>query len=109
VCVVDIPAGALQLLAPSGCYHNPAAVRDTEQLFIIRINKADALLCLFNVSVQPLCLIAKAVEVVISLDGVAAQQISIFLSIRPKPVFGGVIAGKGAFWMPLLCTNPPIA
>lgn len=63
VIVINIAAGIAFCLAVTVGYDDGLAVRDTEQLFIVAVNKANIPVGFFDVLVQPFLYIAEAVEV----------------------------------------------
>ena len=73
--LVNIPAHAVAVSSARLDNADFIAVRDTEQLFVVRVDKADALLGLPKMSVQPLLFKAPAVKIIVALGRVAAQQI----------------------------------
>ena len=72
--LVNKAAGVFRLLAPSRGYNNFAAVWDTEQLFVMRVNESDAFLGIFHVPVEPFFHIAVAVKIIVALCRIAAEQ-----------------------------------
>ena len=55
-------AGIFSLFSPRVRYDYPAAVGDTEQLLIVRVNKSDTLLGFLNVLIKPFLYKAVAVK-----------------------------------------------
>ena len=89
-------AGIFSLFSPRVRYDYPAAVWDTEQLLIVRVNKSDTLLSFLNVLIKPFLYKAVAIKIVVAPCGVAAQQIGVFLRIHSETVLRAIAALKGA-------------
>lgn len=76
-------AGIFSLFSPRVRYDYPAAVGDTEQFLIVRVNKSDTLLGFLNVLIKPFFYKAVAIKIVVAPCGVAAQQIG---RVSPYPL-----------------------
>lgn len=90
VIVVNIAAGIAFRLTVTVGHNNTLSVRDTEQLFIVAVNKANIPVGFFDVLVQPFLYIAEAVEVIVPSDGDTAKQERILLCIGSKAEHCGV-------------------
>jgi len=89
-------AGIFSLFSPRGHYDYPAAVWDTKQFFIVRVNKSDTLLGFLNVLIKPFLYKAVAVKIVVAPCGVAPQQIGVFFRIHTETVLRAIAPLKGA-------------
>ena len=76
--LVNEATGAFLLFSPSIADNDFAAVWDTEQFFIVRVDKSDALLGSADMPVKPFLHIAVTVEVIIAPCRVASEQESVF-------------------------------
>ena len=78
--------------------HNDAlSVRDTEQLFIVAVNKANIPVGFFDVLVQPFLYIAEAVEVIVAPRWITAKHERIFLGICSEAELSGICTLHFAF------------
>ena len=78
--------------------HNDAlSVRDTEQLFIVAVNKANVPVGFFDVLVQPFLYIAEAVEVIVAPRWITAKHERIFLGICSEAELSGISTLHFAF------------
>ena len=92
VIVVNIAAGIAFRLTVTISHDDALTVRDTEQLSIVAVNKANIPVGFFDVLVQPFLYIAEAVEVIIPSDGDTAKQKRIFFGIGSKAELRCVVA-----------------
>lgn len=104
---INITAGKLRFLSPSGSDNDFAAVWDTEQLFISRVDKADALLSSADMPVKPFLHIAVTVKVVIVPCGIASEQESVFLRIGSETVLCAIVPLKSTYGI-TPCKSPHI-
>ena len=93
--LVNETAGLFRLFSPRIMDNDFSAVWDAEQLFIMGVDKTDALLGFLDMPVKPLFHIAVAVKVIVALCRVAAEQESVFISIHTEAVLGAVVTLKG--------------
>ena len=102
VIVVNIAAEIAFRLTVTVGHNDALSVRDTEQLFIVAVNKANIPAGFFDVLVQPFLHIAEAVEVIITSDRNTTKQKRILLGIGSKAELCGVVA---LYFAVLIC--PP--
>ena len=76
------------------CDPDLIAVRDPEQLFVVRRDEADTAPGILHVPVQMLRHIREQIEIVVARIGMAAQQIAVLLCVDPKSVFPAVVPVK---------------
>ena len=93
--LVDITASVFRLFAPSRGNTNFAAVWNTKQLLVMRVNKTDTFFCIADMLVEPFLDIAIAVKIIIALCGITAEQIGILFGIHTEAVLGTVVSLKG--------------
>lgn len=94
---VNITAGKLRFLSPSGSNNNFPSVWNAKQLFVMRVDKADSLFRFCHMLIKPFFHIAVTVKVIVTLCWVAAEQESVPVGVRTEAVLGTVITLKGAF------------
>ena len=97
VVLVNIAAGLLCFFAPIISDDDFAAVWDTEQLFIMRVYKADALSCSGNVLIKPFLHIAVTVEIIVAPCRIAAEQESMFICIHTETILCTIAVLKSTF------------
>lgn len=79
--IVNVTASHLPgFSAPCGI-SNLVTIFDPKQLFVVRVNKADSFLCVFQVPIKPVPAITVAVQIVFALLGVEAKHVGVFICI----------------------------
>ena len=82
--VINIAAGPVDgHTAPPENTDLPA-VRDSEQLLVVRVDEPDALFSLFHVPHQPVMAVAVDKQVFLRLVGVQLDQAGILRRVRPE-------------------------
>lgn len=79
--VVNVAANQMSGLSAVCEVPNFVAILYPKQLFVVRINKADSLLRVIQMPVKPVLAIAVAVQIVIALFRIEAENVSVFLRI----------------------------
>ena len=97
VIVVNIAAGIAFRLTVTVGHNDALTVRDTEQLFIVAVNKANIPVGFFDVLVQPFLYIAEAVEVIVAPRWITAKHERIFLGICSEAELSGISTLHFAF------------
>ena len=97
VIVVNIAAGIAFRLTVTVGHNDALSVRDTEQLFIVAVNKANVPVGFFDVLVQPFLYIAEAVEVIVAPRWITAKHERIFLGICSEAELSGISTLHFAF------------
>ena len=97
VIVVNIAAGIAFRLTVTISHDDALTVRDTEQLFIVAVNKANIPVGFFDVLVQPFLYIAEAVEVIVAPRWITAKHERIFLGICSEAELSGISTLHFAF------------
>lgn len=90
--IVNIAAGIASRLAVTVGHDDALTIWDTEQLFIVAVNKANIPIGFFDMLIQPFLHITKAVEVIVTPDWDTAKQKCILLGIGSKAELRGVVA-----------------
>ncbi len=75
---INKAAGILPFLSPRGRDNDLSAVGDTEQFFILRVNKADTLFRFLDMLIKPFLHITIAVKIIVAFGGIAPKQKSVF-------------------------------
>ena len=95
--VVNISTGIAFRLTVTVGHNDALSVRDTEQLFIVAVNKANVPVGFFDVLVQPFLYIAEAVEVIVAPRWITAKHERIFLGICSEAELSGISTLHFAF------------
>ena len=84
--IINISASAVFMRAVGIGYSDTVAVGNTEQLFIMRIDKADTASCAFEVMVKPVLAVTIAVEIIFALMGIEPHKVGVILCIHSHAV-----------------------
>ena len=82
--VINIAAGPVYRRAALPENTDLPAVRDAEQLLVMRVDEPDALFSLFHVPVQPVAAVAVDEQIFLPLVGVQPDQVGILRCFRPE-------------------------
>ena len=94
---INEAAGILPFLSPRGCDNDLSAVWDTEQFFILRVNKSDTLFCFLDMLIKPFLHITIAVKIIVAFGGIAPKQKSVFLRIHTETVLRTIVTLDSTF------------
>lgn len=83
--IVNVAAALCESLAVGVNDSDLSAVGDAEQLLVVAVNEPDASCSVLYVLVQPVPAVAVAVQVILTLVGVQAEQIGVLDRIRAEP------------------------
>ena len=62
------------------------AIRDTKQLFVMRVDKTDTAPCEFEVMVKPILAVAIAIQIIFALMRIEPHKIGVILRINSHAV-----------------------
>ena len=82
--VVNVAASCLSNISVLCKVPNFIAILYPEQLFVIRIDESDALLCVLQMLVKPVPAIAVAIQVVFASLGIEAENVGVFICVSPE-------------------------
>ena len=88
--IVNVAASHLPGFSASCGISNLVTIFDPKQLFVVRVNKADSLLRVFQMTVKPVLAITVAVQIVIAFFRIEAENVSVFLRIGSESQLSAV-------------------
>ena len=86
VTIVDISASAVFMTAVGIGYSDMVAIRNTKQLFVMRVYKTDTAPCAFEVMVKPILAVAIAVQIIFALMRIKPHKICVILRVYSHAV-----------------------
>ena len=84
--VINISASTVFMGAVGIGYSDTVAVGNTEQLLVMRIDKADTASCAFEVMVKPILAVTISVEIIFALMGIEPHKVGVILRIHSHAV-----------------------